>query len=112
MAQKWQAAVRDDPLTNGKSILKPLVQACEVLRNLLLMWALRMQFPMHLLWILRMQFPVHLVVFAHVGVLHVLPAEADRAAAAEGAVQIVLPQEVRHDLPGDDVAHVVSLRQL
>ena len=53
-----------------------------------------------------------LVVRAHVCVLHVLPAKADGAAAAELAVALVLAQEVRHDLPGYDVAHIVRARHL
>ena len=53
-----------------------------------------------------------LVVVTHVGVLHILPPEAHAAAAPEGAVLVVLPQEVRHYLPGYDVPHIVGLRQL
>ena len=67
-----------------------LVAACEGLHHATLCWTGG-----------RM---AYLEVLLQAVVLHILPAEAHRAAAAEGAVQLILSQKVRHDTVGNDVA--------
>ena len=52
----------------------------------------------------RARYARHLEVLLQAVVLHVLPAEAHRAAATEGVMQLVLAQEVGDDTVGDDVA--------
>mmetsp|Transcript_42586 Transcript_42586/g.101115 ORF Transcript_42586/g.101115 Transcript_42586/m.101115 type:complete len:330 (-) Transcript_42586:457-1446(-) len=53
---------------------------------------------------------IHPVELFHVLVLHVLPSEANRTAAAELAICCVLVQEVAHYLVRDDVADIVGVR--